>query len=190
MTISNRLTLLTVAAVLASCAISYCSGKRAGERDAKLRQNTHRIAAATPARKKAEGRTIQALARSAAADTVRKVARTRVTIASDSTVSIDGLAPLNVSIPVVSLLKADDAKARADSMTIVSLRAENASLREERDAYKERAELLEPDRCGRKCGIVIGVVGTMAAAIAIDHVRAALERPNHGLRVTALHLQF
>lgn len=164
---SGWLTVLTLAGVVAVGGLSYCAGRQSGAQSVKLGTNKVRTSTAGQRRRAANQARVRAALAAATADTVRHRARARVVITSDTTVSIDSLPEIPVAPLVISVLRADDRKASADSLLIVSLEAENVALTEERDAWHERADLLKPPRCGMRCGIVIGAGAVLAAAFTV-----------------------
>lgn len=143
----------------------YLLGNCHGHHAERLAQNSRRIAVATPRRVAAEKIALKALERSAAAKIHRDAVKSRVIITSDSTADVDGL-PTALPVPVVSLLRADDRKVKMDSLTIDALQVELVATREERDAWKERAELLRPPKFGFKAGLATGA-GVVLAIIAL-----------------------
>jgi hypothetical protein len=170
MTLSSRLTLLTLAGVVAVGSLSYCAGRSEGAKSVTLRANGARTHTAVHATRAREIQTAKAQLAAARVDTVWREARAHVVITSDTTVSVDSLPDIPVAPLVISVLRADDRKASSDSLLIVSLEAENVALREERDAWKERVELLKPPRCGMKCGIAIGASIVLTVAWTVAHV--------------------
>lgn len=145
--------------VLGAGGMGYCAGRVDGARRAKLEQNERRIDAAATVRKDAEKASTAALVKSDKARETHRVARARVEITSDTTIEVDRI-PHVVALPVVSLLRSSDQLHSTDSLTIVTLKSEIVALREERDAWKERAELLTPPRLGFKAGLVAGATAT------------------------------
>lgn len=141
--------------IVVTVGAGYLAGRCSGRTTEKLAANANRIAVASTHRTAAEQHRQQAEARGAKAKAHRDSIKPRVIVTSDSTADVDHI-PIVLPLPVVSLLRADDRQAKMDSLTIVALRLENATLREELDAWKERAQILEKPRCGFKCGLLAG----------------------------------
>ena len=62
-----------------------------------------------------------------------------------------------------TVIVAQDHRITADSLELVATS----------DAFKELQRIREP-HCGRKCGIVLGISGMLAAAVAVEQVRRTL----------------
>lgn len=167
---SGWLTVLTLAGVVAVGGLSYCAGRSEEAKSVTLRANGVRTHTAGQGRRAANQARVRAALAAQTADTVRRRARSRVVITSDTTVSIDSLPDIPVAPVIISVLRADDRKASADSLLIVSMGTEVAAITEEKDAWKERAELLKPPRCGVKCGVVLGATGALLLVKAIAAV--------------------
>lgn len=150
--------------VFAGGGMGYCAGRLEGKRSARLEQNAARIQVATSRRTQAEEVSMKAIERTAAARAARREARTHVAIVDDTTLTVDSLL-VTVPRPVVQLIQTSDVQSRTDSITIVALQRQITALEEERDAWKERAELLKPPRFDVVDGAIAG--GSVATATAV-----------------------
>ena len=156
---------LTILALVAG-GVGYCAGRADGRRDARLEANRERIARAAAARETAAEVSREAVERTVVARAERRQARTRIAIVDDTTLTVDDL-PVNVPLPVVSVIQKSDVQARTDSVTIVALQEHVRSLEEERDAWRERAQLLKPPTFTFVDGVVIGASAAAATATVI-----------------------
>lgn len=82
-------------------------------------------------------------------------------------------APVVITVPVI----VTDLIAK-QATEIADLRVENGRLwdalfaaDDDLVAHKSLIAAQKPDRCGRKCGIAIGVLGTLGSALALNEVR-------------------
>jgi len=155
-----------VVLVFAAAGMGYCAGRVEGRKSVRLEQNEQRIHVATTHRAAAEAAAMKAIERSTQARQERRVIRERIQVVDDTTLTLDDL-PLTVPLPVVQLIQKSDQLARTDSITIVLLQRQVTTLEEERDAWKERAELLEPPRLNFTDGVIAGGTATAAAALAL-----------------------
>lgn len=100
--------------------------------------------------------------------------RAAVSLVGDSAVSIDGGVPLLVPPALIGLVGIDDELVHADSAAIGALTLENIAIAIERDAWRDRAQLLEQrvqilerQRCGTGCkvGGTLLVLGALALVL-------------------------
>jgi hypothetical protein len=152
--------------VFAGAGMGYCAGRLDGKRDVKLERNGARIQVATSRRTQAEEVSMRAIERTTPARAERREARKRVEIVDDTTLTVDSLL-VNMPRPVVSLIRSSDTQSRTDSIAIVALQRQVTALEEERDAWKERAELLKPPRFDVVDGAIAGGSVATAAAVVI-----------------------
>lgn len=168
---------------------AYCGGKRAGVRDARFGQierekaeNATAIAAADRRRAATSRSAARAMHEARSARAIHREAALRVEIFSDSQVRIDGQLPVNIPLPAVSLLRAGDRRATADSLALVELQADVEACGAQNALYLERIALLErqlalmqPPKCGARCGAAVATTVILSLLAAPARRRLAAQ---------------
>jgi hypothetical protein len=188
--------MLGVLAVLALALgfLLYCSRPN-DDRPAVLRQAATQIAEAKQARAattlaiadaKATARAVEGEAKFAMSRAAAARARAQVVGASDVRISATpNAAPLKVRVPtaVVEAMQLDSTAVAALSTVVrwkdtvivrldQRIAVDSVELLAASNAFHALLRMKEP-RCGRRCGIVLGVGGMLVAAVAVEQVRRA-----------------
>ena len=164
--------------VLAVGLVGFGMGRKEGARKLRLEQielakkaNADSIRVANKLRELTKREAAISLREAAAARATYAAAARRVQVVSDSTVSVDGAAPIFVGIPVVSTLRSGAELARRDSLATEKLKADVSACGEQNrlkatriQQLEEQVSLLKPSRCGFKCGVAatLAVLGSLA----------------------------
>ena len=152
-----------------------------------LAENSRTIAAAAVERARASANMAERVAAVAVSRAVAARARVRVVSAEGLVVTVTPNAEpevVRVPTPVVERIRLDSAAVdalgllvqRKDTVIVAQDRritADSVELAGRAKAFAALGRVKEP-RCGRRCGIVLGVGGMLATAIAVEQVRRAI----------------
>lgn len=178
-----RESLMLTGAVLLSLSIAYCSGKKQGARDTGIQATRDSLSVVVKQSKAIQSKR-DSLSLELKVEAKRSATTRTVYVRDSAKVSLHGDTAITADSSQVLLPEVAD-RLRAADAHIASLEAENRTLRfalgndstlianqaEQIRLNQNIAKMIQGPKCGRKCGIVIGVSATIGAAYVANLLR-------------------